>query len=43
MWSMTPPTVNAYYTPTSNQMAIPAGILQVSEKLKCILLEIYEF
>lgn len=27
-WGMTPPTVNAYYTPTSNQMAIPAGILQ---------------
>ena len=27
-WGMTPPTVNAYYTPTSNQMVIPAGILQ---------------
>jgi endothelin-converting enzyme len=27
-WGMTPPTVNAYYSPTSNQMVIPAGILQ---------------
>ncbi|GLV38283.1 Neprilysin 3 [Carabus blaptoides fortunei] len=27
-WSMTPPTVNAYYTPTKNQMVFPAGILQ---------------
>ena len=27
-WSMTPPTVNAYYTPTKNQIVIPAGLLQ---------------
>ncbi|KAF6212861.1 hypothetical protein GE061_010571 [Apolygus lucorum] len=27
-WSMTPPTVNAYYTPNRNQIAFPAGILQ---------------
>ncbi|KAK4877932.1 hypothetical protein RN001_010438 [Aquatica leii] len=27
-WSMSPPTVNAYYTPTKNQMVFPAGILQ---------------
>uniref|UniRef100_A0A8D8PUY9 Endothelin-converting enzyme 1 n=1 Tax=Cacopsylla melanoneura TaxID=428564 RepID=A0A8D8PUY9_9HEMI len=27
-WSMTPPTVNAYYTPTKNQIVFPAGILQ---------------
>ncbi|KAL1123319.1 hypothetical protein AAG570_002405 [Ranatra chinensis] len=27
-WNMTPPTVNAYYTPTRNQIAFPAGILQ---------------
>lgn len=27
-WSMTPPTVNAFYTPTKNQIAIPYGILQ---------------
>lgn len=25
---MTPPTVNAYYTPTRNQIVFPAGILQ---------------
>ena len=25
---MTPPTVNAYYTPTKNQIVIPAGLLQ---------------
>jgi endothelin-converting enzyme len=30
-WSMTPPTVNAYYTPTKNQIVFPAGLLQVSE------------
>ena len=29
-WSMTPPTVNAYYTPTKNQIVFPAGILQSS-------------
>lgn len=28
-WSMSPPTVNAYYTPTKNQVVFPAGILQV--------------
>lgn len=27
-WDMTPPTVNAYYNPTMNQMVFPAGILQ---------------
>ncbi|KAJ8258257.1 hypothetical protein COCON_G00172690 [Conger conger] len=27
-WSMTPATVNAYYTPTKNNMVFPAGILQ---------------
>ena len=27
-WSMSPPTVNAYYTPTKNQIVFPAGILQ---------------
>ncbi|KAL1501599.1 hypothetical protein ABEB36_006896 [Hypothenemus hampei] len=27
-WSMVPSEVNAYYTPTKNQMALPAGILQ---------------
>jgi putative endopeptidase len=27
-WEMTPPTVNAYYDPTLNQMVFPAGILQ---------------
>jgi predicted metalloendopeptidase len=26
---MTPPTVNAYYNPTKNQIVFPAGILQV--------------
>jgi endothelin-converting enzyme/putative endopeptidase len=28
-WEMTPPSVNAYYEPTMNQMVFPAGILQV--------------
>ncbi len=28
LWEMTPPTVNAYYEPTKNQMVFPAGILQ---------------
>ncbi|KAF4525658.1 hypothetical protein B566_EDAN001258 [Ephemera danica] len=28
LWGMTPPTVNAYYTPTKNQIVFPAGILQ---------------
>jgi len=27
-WLMTPPTVNAYYLPTNNEIAFPAGILQ---------------
>jgi putative endopeptidase len=27
-WQMSPPTVNAYYEPTLNQMVFPAGILQ---------------
>ena len=27
-WGMTPPTVNAYYDPTVNQIVFPAGILQ---------------
>ncbi len=27
-WSMTPPTVNAYYSPANNDINFPAGILQ---------------
>ncbi len=27
-WSMTPPTVNAYYSPSENDINFPAGILQ---------------
>ena len=27
-WNMTPPTVNAYYSPTENNINFPAGILQ---------------
>ncbi len=27
-WGMTPPTVNAYYSPNMNEIAFPAGILQ---------------
>ncbi|CAF4350265.1 unnamed protein product, partial [Adineta steineri] len=27
-WQMTPPTVNAYYNPTNNEIVFPAGILQ---------------
>ncbi len=27
-WGMTPPTVNAYYSPLKNEIAFPAGILQ---------------
>ncbi|MBM3783193.1 MAG: M13 family metallopeptidase [Acidobacteria bacterium] len=27
-WMMTPPTVNAYYSPPMNEIAFPAGILQ---------------
>jgi putative endopeptidase len=28
-WGMTPPTVNAYYNPTANEIAFPAGIMQL--------------
>lgn len=28
LWLMTPPTVNAYYMPTTNEITFPAGILQ---------------
>ncbi|XP_070206697.1 endothelin-converting enzyme homolog [Littorina saxatilis] len=28
IWDMTPQTVNAYYTPTKNEIVFPAGILQ---------------
>ena len=28
IWGMTPPTVNAYYSPVNNEIAFPAGILQ---------------
>jgi len=27
-WGMTPPTINAYYNPTVNEIVFPAGILQ---------------
>jgi len=27
-WHMSPPTVNAYYSPTENQIVFPAGIMQ---------------
>ncbi|XP_013387227.1 endothelin-converting enzyme homolog isoform X3 [Lingula anatina] len=27
-WDMTPPTINAYYSPTKNEIVFPAGILQ---------------
>ncbi len=27
-WQMTPPTVNAYFNPTNNEIVFPAGILQ---------------
>jgi putative endopeptidase len=27
-WMMTPPTINAYYNPTMNEIVFPAGILQ---------------
>jgi putative endopeptidase len=27
-WGMTPPTVNAYFNPTANEIVFPAGILQ---------------
>ena len=27
-WGMTPPTVNAYYNPSKNEMVFPAGILE---------------
>lgn len=28
LWGMTPPTINAYYNPTVNEIVFPAGILQ---------------
>lgn len=28
IWTMTPPTINAYYNPTGNEIVFPAGILQ---------------
>ncbi|MGI4750272.1 MAG: M13 family metallopeptidase [Janthinobacterium lividum] len=28
LWGMTPPTVNAYYSPVMNEIVFPAGILQ---------------
>jgi predicted metalloendopeptidase len=28
LWAMTPPTVNAYYSPPNNEIVFPAGILQ---------------
>lgn len=28
LWGMTPPTVNAYYNPTINEIVFPAGIMQ---------------
>ncbi len=28
LWEMTPPTVNAYYNPSMNEIVFPAGILQ---------------
>ena len=28
LWGMTPPSVNAYYSPTNNEIVFPAGILQ---------------
>ncbi len=28
LWDMTPPTVNAYFSPTENEIVFPAGILQ---------------
>ena len=28
-WGMTPPTVNAYYNPSANEIAFPAGVMQV--------------
>ncbi|HEY4062499.1 MAG TPA: M13 family metallopeptidase [Puia sp.] len=27
-WNMTPPTINAYYNPSNNEIVFPAGILQ---------------
>jgi putative endopeptidase len=27
-WTMTPPTINAYYNPSNNEIVFPAGILQ---------------
>ncbi|HWJ92072.1 MAG TPA: M13 family metallopeptidase [Flavisolibacter sp.] len=28
LWGMTPPTINAYYNPSNNEIVFPAGILQ---------------
>ncbi len=28
LWGMTPPTINAYYSPTNNEIVFPAAILQ---------------
>lgn len=30
-WGMTPPTVNAYYNPSANEIVFPAGILQAPD------------
>ena len=30
-WGMTPPTVNAYYNPSGNEIVFPAGILQAPD------------
>ena len=30
-WGMTPPTVNAYYNPSANEIVFPAGILQAPQ------------
>uniref|UniRef100_A0A8C7I8A2 Endothelin-converting enzyme 1 n=1 Tax=Oncorhynchus kisutch TaxID=8019 RepID=A0A8C7I8A2_ONCKI len=40
-WSMTPPTVNAYYNPTKNEMVLPAGILQAPFYSGMLIYNIY--